>query len=1161
MKEFIHLHNHTEYSLLDGCARINKLVDTAVSNGASAVAITDHGNLYGAIKFYKACKAKNIKPIVGCEFYLANDRFLKERQNNPRYHLVLLAKNLMGFHNLMKLNSIAFVEGFYDRPRIDLDVLKQYSSDLVCLSGCVAGPISQALLNENSQNPYADAVNYAKNLKDMFADGDFYIEVQNHFIEDELRVTPLLYKIAKEIGVKTVATNDIHYINKSDAKAHDVLLCIQTASNYDDPKRFRFPNDEFYYKTYDEMKEIIPEEISLTNTLEIAQKCNLEIIFKDYCIPYYAPPEGFNNDAEYLRSMAYDGLKMRYGKITPEIEARAEKELNTIITMGFASYYLIVWDFINYAKQHGIPVGAGRGSGVGSIVAYAIRITEVDPLEYDLIFERFLNSSRQTMPDFDVDFCSDRREEVIEYVREKYHSDHVAQIITFGKMKKKNAIKNVARVFKVPFAEANKLVKNIQDNDKNVHIKHLIDPANEHAVKELIEMYDTNPEYKEIIDLAMELEDLPRDRGKHAAGVIICSVPVSDRVPLSRNGEDITTQFDMTECEELGLLKMDFLALKTLTDVKMATDFIEKYQGKVIDFEKEGYKDQNVYQLISTGETDTVFQLESGGMKNFMKQLRPTLFEEIIAGVSLYRPGPMDYIPKFVENKQNQGAIDYRNPLLEPILKSTYGVIVYQEQAMRITQALAGYTLNEADDFRKFISKKKVNEIPKQRAKFVSGCEKKGIDKDFAMKLWNELETFGSYAFNKSHAAAYSVLSYQTAYLKNYYPIEYLCAVINNRINSPDDTSKYLKLIKDMKLKLLPPDINHSEGLFVPQGNDIRYGLICIKNVGKNAIDAVVKEREENGEFTDFSNFARRISSQNINKRMIESLIYGGAFDCFGLTRTTLIANYENILERETSNRELLESGQMFFDFMVEDEYKYRIVPENVKERLSLEKSVLGRYISGHPLDGHQEEFAAFKFNTEMLKPIEDDDEIDILDESIDENSNAIEKQEKYQVENGAEVFFGGLLSDVNIRVSSKSGKLWGLATIEDMAGSAELIFYSRVIEKRKPLFVNDNLVKIKGRVKIEAEKMPIIELVDIFSWSLKETEEVIDGRTLYINIEKEEYFNQVYELLQKNQGGSVPIKIQKNRKLYTLNFNVAGADILKNQIMGIVGYANVKLQ
>ena len=1433
MKEFVHLHNHTEYSLLDGCTRVEKLVQEAKAQGARAVAITDHGNMYGAIKFYKACEKHKVKPIIGCEFYVSDDLTVKTRENNARYHLILLAKNLHGFHNLMKLSSIGYVDGFYDRPRIDYNVLKQYSSDLICLSGCVAGGVSRRLNDMTLDDPYGEALAYAKKTQELFAEGDYYIELQNHFIKEELHALPLLRKIAKEIGAKTVATNDLHYLYKSDAKAHDILLCIQTAKDYDDPNRFRFPNDEFYYKTYDEMLAVIGEEESLDNTLEVADKINLVIPFHQYTIPYYQPQEGYaedagwcsklrerqvpayngttvsvkyddcnpfymaagdfgdvNNlsnhttlkaldavvasfgkvstqfskflsnfeiptdgaeyypavegeavedyetfdkiakelynhalseftkykpadiqstavvglnypyamtfspevsshradlqtvaaylfgfnsaeefanyakklvdiyseyrknpencssawgngcfltdngsfvfpvaftnefsdvvitymfldvegrlslwmhdvpaalratnfdavyhrgniinslycknvlfvvggaDAEYLRNMAYKGLVDRYGEITPDIKERADYELQTIISMGFASYYLIVWDFINYAKSHDIPVGAGRGSGVGSIIAYAIRITNVDPLKYDLIFERFLNSSRQSMPDFDVDFCSDRREEVIEYVREKYGYDHVTQIITFGKMKKKNAIKNVCRVFKIPFAESNALVKNITDNDKKVHIPNLLDPNDVHAVPELIEMY-RNDTYKEIFDIAIQLEDLPKDRGKHAAGVIICPYPVSAKVPLSRNGEDITTQFDMTECEELGLLKMDFLALKTLTDVKMAQDFVEKYEGVKVSFDKLGYEDKEVYQMIGSGETDTVFQLESGGMKGFMKQLKPTLLEEIIAGVSLYRPGPMAYVPAYVYNKQHQSEIDYRHPKLEPILKSTYGIIVYQEQAMRITQHLAGYTLNEADNFRKFISKKKVEEIPKHRAKFVSGCVANGIDEGFALKLWDELEAFGNYAFNKSHAAAYAVLTYQTAFYKHYYPVEYLSAVLNNRLGSPDDTTKYLKLIKDMGIKLLPPDINESEGLFLPENGGIRYGLVCIKNVGKGAIDGVVKERKQGGKFTSFSDFARRVPMDALNRRMIECLIKGGAFDCFGHNRSTLMANYENILAREIKSKELLDGGQMFFDFMLEDDYKYTEVKENRRVKLMDEKEVLGRYLSGHPLDGYEEEFKEFNFDTSKMLPVRTED----AEEDVNDEEGGEEKPDVYQVNNGDRVYFGGLLSGVTIKTSQKTGKKWGYATIEDMVGSTEIVFYARALEQYKPLLVDDALVRIKGKINIGADGVPKIEVQSVSQWALKEKEEFVDKRTLCIRIENDiDLLQKVRDLLERNKGAGSEVIIQVDtykdgqvkKTGYHMPYTVANPDSLKSSLIGLVGYNNVKFR
>ena len=1150
MPEFIHLHNHTEYSLLDGYARIKKLVKKAKESGARAVAMTDHGNTYGAIKFYKECNNAGIKPLIGLEAYTCHDMTLKDREHNDRFHLVLIAKNLVGFHNVMNVSSAGFVDGFYDKPRVDYGVLEKYSEGVICLSACIAGEINRLLLDGR----YDDALACAKRLQGIYGE-DFYIELQNHGLEEELRVLPLLRKIAAEIGAKTVATNDIHYIEQRDAKAHDVLLAIQTQKDIDDPTRWRFPNNEFYYKSYEQMLELMggdPEP--LDNTIEIAEKCDLKIPFHVYTIPHYDPPEGYVDDKDYLRKMAFKGLEERYGEITPDIRQRAEYELDVICRMGFASYYLIVWDFINYGKTHGVPIGPGRGSGAGSIIAYAIHITEIDPLKYGLIFERFLNPERQTMPDFDIDFCSDRREKVIEYVREKYHQDHVAQIITFGMMKKKNAIKNVARVYKIPFAEANALVKNIHDNDKKIHIPNLLNPQDPAAVPELIEMYNTNPTYKEVLDLAAEIEDMPRDRGKHAAGVIICSKPVAEVVALSRNGEDITTQFDMTECEELGLLKMDFLAIETLTDIDRCEELIKRYRNVDIDFDKIGYEDQETYKMIGTGDCDAVFQLESAGMKNFMKRLKPTVIEEIIAGVSLYRPGPMQYIDTYVENKQHKDKIDYRHPKLEPILKNTYGVIVYQEQAMFITQALAGYTMAQADNFRKFISKKKVEQIPEQRKRFVDGCVAHDVSEEFALTIWDELEKFGAYAFNKSHAAAYSALTYQTAYLKCYYPLEFFCAVINNRINKPEDTGKYLRVIKEHNIKVLPPDINHSEGLFIPEGDAIRYGLVCIKNVGRAAIDAVVKERNENGPFADFSDFVRRASSDALNRRMLESMIKGGVFDCFGHNRATMMMNYEKILEMETSNRSLLNGGQMFFDFMLQSEYKYKEVPESKMSRLQLEKEVLGRYITGHPLDGHEEEMKSFTFDSTMFVPIEKEP-----DEEFEEEGE--ESPEEYPVKNGDSVYFGGILSDVVVKVNPKSGKKWAAGVCEDLNGSFEVVFFGNAYNSYKDLIKEDALVKIRGKVSIAEGGKPKIEAQNVYGWGLEEKETVRDERILCIRIDNDiDMYQKVMDLLAKYRGDGCAVKVQMDGKLYNLNFTVMGVDSLKNTLIGVVGYQNVKI-
>lgn len=1181
MKEFVHLHVHTEYSLLDGAAKINQVAKAAKAQGSRAIAITDHGNMYGVIKFYKECKKVGIKPIIGCEFYVANDLNDKtskriidadDDHNNPNYHLVLLAKDDVGFHNLIKLNSKSFVDGFYGKPRIDLDFLSQHSEGLICLTACLAGMVPQKLLRRD----FDGAKEVALKMKNMFAEGDFYIEIQNHFIDDEKTVLPHLIKLANEIGVKCVATNDVHYIKETDNKMHDVLLCIQTAADYDDPNRFRFPCSEFYLKNYDEMKALLPSyEEALDNTIEVADKCNLEIPFGRYLIPVYETPDK-TEDKVYLRKITYEGLIKRYGKITKEIEERTEKELKVIIEMGFASYYLIVWDFVNYAKSIDIPVGAGRGSGVGSIVAYAVGITDVDPLKYGLIFERFLNSSRNTMPDFDIDFCGERRDEVINYVRKKYGEDKVTQIITFGTMKTKQAIKDVARAFKVPFGEVNKLVKNIGTVDNKVKISDLIDPSSPNKVSELIDLYQSGGVYEEVLDLAIQVEDMPRNKGKHAAGVIICSVPLTDNVPLSRNGEDITTQFDMTECEELGLLKMDFLALRTLTDIKMTTDYIKKFSNINIDFDKIGYEDPNVYELIASGETESVFQLESSGMKVFMKQLKPTLLEEIIAGVSLYRPGPLEYIPKYVENKKNQDNIDYRHPLLEPILRTTYGIIVYQEQAMQITQALAGYTMNEADNFRKFISKKKLDEVPVQKANFVGGCIKNGVDEEFAEQIWKELETFGSYAFNKSHAAAYAVLSYQTAYLKRYYTVAYFCSVINNRLGNPKDTGKYLKLLKSLNIELLQPDINYSSVLFTPQSEKMRYGLACIKNVGRQAIEGVIEEREQNGLFTDFSDFARRVSSAALTKRMVESLIKGGAFDSFGHTRRTLISCYEEIISMETETRKLLEGGQMFFDFMVQDEYKYNELPESEKEKLSFEKEVVGRYITGHPLAGREKDFEEFSFNLGMLASLEEDEEegaefIQGSEESDGENSNDFIPKNKstliktlpdigpeVEIRHGMEVYIGGIISDINIKFSPKSGKNWGFATLEDMYDSMEIIFFSRTLERYKKYLIDDTLVKIKGRIMMQDDSYPKIEVREIRPWAL---EEETDERVVCLRLQKEDHetFEKVQNLLKAQKGSNV-VKIQSDGKVYVLPYTTGNLDHIKAELIGLVGFRNIKI-
>lgn len=1166
-KEFIHLHVHTEYSLLDGAAKIKNLVAAVKKQGASAVAMTDHGNMFGTVKFYNACKEAEIKPIIGQEFYVANDLHNKKSSknadseddtSNPKYHLVLLAKNTNGYKNLAKLSSIGYVDGFYGKPRIDLNVLEKYSTDLICMTACLGGALPSLLLSKTSADPYGDALAYAKRMKAMFAEGDFYIELQDHGLPEQKQTNPLLVKIARELKVKCVATNDAHYINKSDAEMHDILLCIQTASDYDDPKRMRFSNDEFYLKTYDEMYELFkwcPEAI--TTTLEIAEKCNFAFPKKKDTIPVFENEEGLS-PADYLRKICYEGLHDRYGETLPqEYIDRAEHELGIIIRMNFPSYFLIVWDFIRYAKSEGIPVGAGRGSGVGSIVAYAIRITDVDPMKYGLIFERFLNPDRVSMPDFDVDFCGERRDEVISYVRRIYKPDHVAQIITFGTMKSKQAIKDVARVFKLPFAEVNELLKNVKIADKKIKIANLIDEKDPSRVKELVEMYRSNPTYKKVLDIAIQIEDMPRNRGKHAAGVIICSDPLIDTIPLAKNGDDVTTQFDMTECESLGLLKMDFLALKTLTDVQMCKDFVKGLHGKDIDFDKLGYEDPNVYGLIASGDTETVFQLESSGMKDFMKKLKPNLLEEIIAGISIYRPGPIDMMPFYIKNKLDNSLITYKVPALEPILKETYGITVYQEQAMKITQAVAGYTMAAADNFRKFISKKQGDEKEKiESEKFINGCVKNGYDEKFATELWAELKAFGSYAFNKSHAAAYAVLSYQTAYMKCYYPVEYMCSVINNRLGNADDTTKYLRLIKQMNIELLQPDINNSYALFRPENGKIRYGLACIKNVGRQAIDEVIRLRDEDGKFKDFSDFARRVPSTLLNRRMIENLIMGGAFDCFNHTRRTLLENYATILDLESANADLINGGQMFFDFMVEEEYSYKEIPETKKERLAYEREVAGRYITGHPLDGHEEDFEQFSFNLGMLK------KEDAAGFEDDVEAAAEPKETVYAIESGREVRLGGIISNIQIKIS-KNKKRWVLANFEDMHDSIEITMFQATLDRYAQYLVEDNLVIIRGRVSYSEGSAAKIDVREISPLMLSghDTVYTFDRRKLCIRLEEDDWdtFERVERILKAHHGEN-EIIFQIGGKAFRVGYTTGDLDKITDSIIGLVGSANVKI-
>lgn len=1185
--DFIHLHVHTEYSLLDGAAPLKTLVKTAKALNMPALAMTDHGNMYATIKFNNLCKEAGIRPIIGCEFYVADDMHSREAKPDERkyYHLVLLAKNYNGYKNLAKLNSYAWIDGFYYKPRIDLNLLRQHSKDLICLSACIAGAVPQHLL----AGDYDGAKAYAEELKSMFADGDFYIEVQNHGLEEELRVLPQLIRLAKEIGVKCVATNDVHYILKEDAEMHDIVLCIGTASFQDETNRMKWlPNDSFYLKTREEMLKLFPDCPEAVDVpYEIAEKCLFELPPKHYQVPDYICPDNLTPQ-EYLRKLTYEGLERRYGTITDEIRERAETELDVIISMGFPDYYLIVWDFIFWAKAHDIPIGKGRGSGVGSIVAYAIGITDIEPLRYNLIFERFLNKDRTSMPDFDIDICYNRRGEVIQYVKEKYGDNRISQIITFGKMKKKQAIKDVARVFRLPFAEVTKMTKgigNFGENDKKVHIPDLIDPDGPYLVNDLYELYNTDPQVKKVIDIAAKIEGMPRNTSIHAAGVVIYRYPAIDTIPLAKNGDEITTQFDMIEVEGLGLLKMDFLALMTLTDIKMAHDYVLKATGKNIDFSVIGYEDPAVYELIAAGQTDAVFQLEGEGMKRFLTKLKPTCMEDIIAGIALYRPGPLKDIDKFLANRRNPESIHYHTPQLKPILDVTSGIIVYQEQAMMITRALAGYTMTDADNFRSIISKKKIEKIPIERDKFINGkkdkdgnvlipgCVANGISADVAETIFKEMESFASYAFNKSHAAAYAYLCYETAFYKLYYPTEFMAAVLNNRINKPDDTKKYMTVLKLMNIPLLPPDVNKSESYFTPESGAIRYGLGCIKNVGIAVTDEIVKVRERDGEFTDLYDFIKRLSNTGVqvNKRVIESLIYGGAFDCFKMTRATLLANYERMLKEIDSERKAklqreatgqidmfsLFGGQEEFFAAKPFEYDYmRELPQ--REKLLKEKEMTGMYLTGHIFDGYEKEFEAFNFNTSMIPNFSED--------SDEEDGGMIEgEQEVSPLTDGMDVKTGGIITKITPK-RTKDGKEMAVIELEDLYDNIECIMLSRALVTGKKYLEQDSFVKVHGRLSLRENECKIY-VSDLKPWELKESEPKpqIDARVLYFNLREQDISNRdklerINDVLSAHPGENV-VKFQHAGKLYAHGTKVGNLDAVAKELKGILGPENVKIK
>lgn len=1071
MGGFVHLHVHTQYSLLDGAARIPELVRRAKSLGQDALAITDHGVMYGVIDFYRACEKEGIKPILGMEAYVApRSRFDRDGSQDREYaHLILLAKNETGYKNLMLLSSEAFLHGFYYKPRIDYDLLAEHAEGLVCLSACLAGDIPQLLL----KNRYDDAKALAARLQSIFH-GDFYIELQNHGIPEQQQVLPGLRRIAKELSIKTVATNDIHYVERGDAEAQDVLLCIQTQRFVDETNRMRMQTDEFFVKSEEEMRLALPDDAdAIANTREIADKCNVQIAFGVRRMPSFSAPDGMDNEA-YLRKLCNEGLARKYPNADDAIRARLDYELSVVSHMGFVDYFLIVWDFIHFAKSNGIMVGPGRGSGAGSLAVYCLDITDIDPIRYNLLFERFLNPERVSMPDIDVDFCYERRQEVIDYVGRKYGEGHVSQIITFGTMAARAVLRDVGRVLRIPYADVDRLSK-LVPAELNMTL--------ERALKlspELKTLYDTDPTMQKVIDLSLKLEGLPRHSSTHAAGVVISGVPITEVVPLQMNDSVLTTQFPMTTLEELGLLKMDFLGLRTLTVLRDALAFIrETHDGNAPDLDHLPFTDPAVYRMIARAETDGVFQLESSGMRQFLLQLRPDCFEDLIAGISLFRPGPMEQIPRYIRGKHDPSSVKYAHPLLEPILSNTYGCMVYQEQVMEIVRSLAGYSYGRSDLVRRAMSKKKHDVMAKEREFFIHGTEgvdgavKRGVPETVADRIFDEMMDFASYAFNKSHAACYAVLAYRTAYLKLYYPVEFMTALINSYMGGSDTVAKYVYTARRLGLAVLPPDVNRSRSRFsveqVGKNEDgskqlaIRFGLAAVKSVGGGVMDALVRERTERGAFRNFFDFCER--TDGLNKRMLEALICAGCFDSMGARRSQLLAVYEQAFDGAMQQKKVKNAGQMsLFDLgggTMLDQVSIKLpdIPElRSAILLAREREAAGLYLSGHPLDNFSQALDRFPLTVADLE----------------------EADGVTGVSDGSGVEVGGMLSSCKQRPAKNGNGMVGYAELEGVTGRVECVLFPRTLQQCSNLFYDDSPVAVRGKLNIREERTNSLLIEDL---------------------------------------------------------------------------------
>ena len=1146
---FAHLHVHTEFSLLDGSNKIKEYVSRVKELGMNSAAITDHGVMYGVIDFYREAKKQGINPILGCEVYVApNSRFDREITggDDRYYHLVLLAENEEGYANLTKIVSKGFVEGYYYKPRVDKELLRKYHKGIIALSACLAGEVARFL----TKGLYEEAKKTALEYQEIFGEGNFFLELQDHGIPEQGLVNQQLFKMSEETGIELVATNDIHYTYAEDAKPHDILLCIQTGKKLSDENRMRYDGGQYYVKSEEEMLRLFPyAKQALENTQKIADRCHVEIEFGVTKLPKYDVPDGYTS-WEYLQKLCYEGLEKRYGDPSEELKERLSYELETIHQMGYVDYFLIVWDFIKYAKDHGISVGPGRGSAAGSIVSYCLEITTIDPIRYQLLFERFLNPERVSMPDIDVDFCYERRQEVIDYVTRKYGKDCVAQIVTFGTLAARGVIRDVGRVMDLTYAYVDSISKMIPQE-----LGITIDKALK-MNPDLKKLYDTDETVTNLIDMAKRLEGLPRHCSMHAAGVVICQKPVDEYVPLSRAADGtITTQFIMTTLEELGLLKMDFLGLRTLTVIQNAVLLARRKQPE-LNINQIDYNDQKVLDYIGTGKTDGVFQLESAGMKGFMKELKPHNLEDVIAGISLYRPGPMDFIPQYIRGKNDSSSITYDCPQLEPILAPTYGCIVYQEQVMQIVRDLAGYSLGRSDLLRRAMSKKKAAVMEKERKIFiygdeetgVPGCIKNGIDEQTANKIYDEMIDFAKYAFNKSHAAAYAVVSYQTAWLKYYFPVEYMAALMTSVIDNPSKVSEYIYACRQMNIKILPPDINKGEANFSVDGGDIRYGLAAIKSIGRPVIKAIVEDREELGLFQNLEDFITRLSAKNIlNKRTIENLIKAGALDTLGGTRKQFMSIYVQIVDHVTQEKKNSMVGQMtLFDLVSEDqkeEFQIRMpdVGEYSKETLlAFEKEVLGIYVSGHPLEAYEEKWKKSISAT-------------TADFQLDEETGHT------KVHDGAKEIIGGMITEKTIK-HTKTNQMMAFITVEDLLGTVEVVVFPRDYEKNRDYLEVDSKVFVRGRVSEEDDKPSkmICEKIIPFERTKKELWIQFPDKATFLDEEQI-----VYGYLADSDGDDeVMIYCAKERAVKKLpkNRNIGINEQILSRLMNHFGEKRVKV-